>query len=112
MIPDYSEVVSRAKLEERERWQEIVEKMPYFELREGWQIAVIPPTVGAVARFRIKQDKGHVSIYADWYEKLGYFGQPHWEIYPNKEGDNERFAINDTVDMIEAVALSLAEQNK
>lgn len=45
-----------------------------------------------------------MSVYLDCYEALGYFGGPHWEIYPNEIGNNERFAIDDIDSMLAAIA--------
>jgi hypothetical protein len=88
--------LERFKMEEDLKWREIARTMPFFTVPEGYQIAVIPPFAGAEARFRVKRPDGEeISVYADFYNSLGYFGGPHWEVYPDKDDNNSRVPIDD-----------------
>lgn len=101
----------RSEVERMERWREVASDMPYIRFPRDWEVAIIPPFSGAVARFWVRKGAGHVSVYADFYERLGCWAEPHWEIYPDAEGDNARFSIaTDTDAMLAAIAKSLAKQ--
>lgn len=102
----------RAQVEREEKWREITPQMPYLSFPKSCMVAMIPPFGGAIARFRVQKDSAIVSVYADFYEALGYFGGPHWELYPDADGDNARFAINDTAGLLREIARSLRKQKR
>jgi len=102
-----SDTIDRYKIEQAEDWRPICDKIPFIKFPSDWEVKVIPPFAGAVARFLVKKGNKTVSVYCDWYERLGFFGAPHWEIYPNKSDDNERFAVDDVAALLEAIGLSL-----
>lgn len=57
--------------------------MPFINFPSDWLIQIIPPFGGAMVRFRvILPDGRRKSVYADFYDNLGYYGSPYWEIYP------------------------------
>lgn len=97
------------KAEKAFEWRKWCEKIPYIEFPSSWQVQVIPPFAGAVVRFCVRKPgmKGRVSVYLDCYEMLGYFGEPHWEIYPDANDNNARFAMNDTYTLLEEIGKSL-----
>lgn len=107
MIDNY---VMRRQLEQSEKWHDIVGKMPKLKFYFDWEITIIPPFAGAVARFIVNKDNARVSVYCDWYERLGSFGEPHWEIYPDANDDNATFSLNDTDELMRAIADSLEKQ--
>lgn len=79
------------------QWRENWDKIPFFELPPGFSISVKPPITMADARFLVKHPDGTVvSVYLDLHDNLGYFGSPHWEVHPDKFGDNSRVSIEDT----------------
>lgn len=101
----------RARIERVERWREICNEMPHLAFPRGWEVAIIPPFGGAVARFRVRKGRAAVSVYADYYERLGGWSEPHWEIYPGPSGENEWFSIaTETDEMLAAIAKSLRAQ--
>ena len=105
--------MERYELESAEKWNNIIRQIPALNFSENWLVKVIPPFGGAVARFQVRHkdnEKAYVSVYCDWYERLGYFGAPHWEIYPNIEDMNERFALNDTEELMKAIHASIDKQ--
>jgi hypothetical protein len=96
------------KLKEFRKWQK---EMPYLTFKPHWQVKVIPPFAGAVARFVVKDGESTVSVYFDVDDTLGYVGEPYWEIYPDKEGDNARFLMNETDELIQAISDSLESRH-
>lgn len=97
------------RIMETRKW---VDAIPYINFPNNWNIKIIPPFAGASIRFIVRQDKGNVSIYLDCYDRLGYFGSPYWEIYPNEEDDNQRFDILDTENLLKYIQQSLDKQNE
>ena len=99
--------------------RDLINKIPFIELKPDWMIQVIFPFCGAAARFKIKlksNENCYVSVYLDTTCTLGTFQDdagnliPHWEIYPDSEGDNARFAMEDVTALIEAINSSLMAQ--
>src|SRR5690554_775483 len=81
---------------EKRKWHEIAKKMPFMEVPEGYEIAIIPPFSAADARFWVKRpDERVISVYADFYDSLGYEGKPYWEVYPCVDGETGRCEIDD-----------------
>lgn len=98
------------EVEEKLEYRNWMAKIPWIEFDPGWQVMVIPPFAGAMVRFLVKNpgaENRHVSVYLDCYEKLGYYGGPHWEVYPDSEGNNARFMMNDTKGLLDAIRESL-----
>lgn len=82
-----------------------------------WRLHLWPGTTGALVRFGVSFDgecrdlgEGLVSIYFDVLSKLGCVAQPYWELYPNAEGDNERFLCGEEAELFEAIEKSLQDQ--
>lgn len=107
-----SEYTQRTILERDEKWAEIINLMPKLKFKNEWDVTIIPPFNGVVARFLVYYGKGSVSVYCDWYEKLGFFGGPHWEIYPDTDEENWRCALNETTKLMAAIEASLNKQNE
>lgn len=108
--------MKRYEIEAEEKWREdILPKIPYLPFKAEWEVAVIPPYSGAVARFFVRlkgNDKTRVSIYLDWFEKIGYHGgTPYWEVYPC-EGDCNRHDLDDVTGLMTSIQQSLDEQIK
>ena len=95
----------RFDVERDEDWRKWIEKIPALNFKEDWDVKVIPPFGGAIARVMIVK-KGnpekHVSVYLDCYDALGCMGEPYWEMYPY-EGDTYRALLNNTDDLIEKI---------
>ncbi len=93
---------------ESEKW---IQKLPYLAFKPNWLVKVIPPIVGAVIRFWIKEvdsnDGDHVSIYFDAYNNLGYFEGPYWELYPASDGDTARFSLGDEDELLAEIEKAL-----
>lgn len=82
-------------------------EIPYIQFPSEWKIKIIPPFGGASVRFIAKLNDKEVSIYLDCYGNLGCMASPYWEIYPNFEGDNERFGLDEVEEMLESIRLAL-----
>lgn len=98
--------IQKYKLEalKDEKWRASVREFPFIQFPEGWLVQCIPPFSGAYARFRVQLPCGKKkSIYADFEERLGYFGEPYWEVYPYL-GDVGRCAIKDVDDLLAMIA--------
>ena len=96
--------LKRAEVERDEEWREKwIQKIPHLHFKQDWKVKIIPPFGGAIARFLIDKGDNHVSVYLDCYDKLGYFGEPYWEVYPYEE-DVYRVAMNDTDELVKIIA--------
>lgn len=96
---------ARWSVESDEKWREIIDTFPWVEFPAGWRVQVIPPFAGATARFRVKLpgSEDAISIYADHYNALGWYGSPYWEVYPY-HGDVGRCDLADTARLLEMIA--------
>ena len=83
--------------------------MPRLSFPADWKVTIIPPFSGAAARFLVDKGKDHVSVYADFADMLGCFGEPYWEICPY-EGETFRTEIANGEELIEAIGKSLKDQ--
>tara|TARA_R110000772_G_scaffold5454_4_gene19491 strand:+ start:5238 stop:5594 length:357 start_codon:yes stop_codon:yes gene_type:complete len=96
-----TDFMKRITLENEEKWPSIIEEVPSINFDAEWGVRIIPPFGGAVGRFWImkafkdSKDERVVSVYLDWYDTLGYFGNPYYELYP-WEGDIKRYALTET----------------
>jgi hypothetical protein len=105
-MKDISNFIKRVEIEREDQWIEWIDKIPLIQFPEGWQIQIIPPFSGAMARFRVKKGEDCISVYLDVYDQLGFMGQPYWEVYP-VEGDTERCYMGDTQGLIKIITKAL-----
>jgi hypothetical protein len=104
VIKDY-----RCAVEQEEDWSGWCNKIPALKFKSSWDVKVIPPFCGAIARFTVsKNGSDFVSVYLDCFDALGFmYKNPYWEIYPDHEGENKRFMLNETKQLISAIDKSL-----
>lgn len=77
------------------------EKMPKLKFKDHWEVKILPPFGGAIIRFHLETDYGFVSVYFDAYDRLGFMGEPYWEVY---DGDDiERFLLDEHEEMMEYI---------
>jgi hypothetical protein len=103
--------VKRYTVEYAEKWREICAQVPFIKFDPRWEISVIPPFAGAVARFLVRDPaipKSKVSVYLDWFDALGYMDAPYWEVYPVGD-DTERCLLAETEKLLESIRKSLVE---
>lgn len=84
----------RFSIEYKEKWREWCKRMPVLHFEKAWDVKVIPPYGGALARFTVDHNGKHVSVYFDAFSTMAwmYEGEtpiPYWEIYDGE--DTERF---------------------
>ena len=102
-----SDYRSRSNVEHVEEWREWCNKIPALQFDSDWDVKIIPPFGGAMARFTVKKaDKAdkHVSVYLDVFSELGIMHDetgnpiPYYEVY---DGENTpRFYLNETDEMM------------
>lgn len=102
-------------IQQKHEWYKWAEEIPYISFPAEWEVRVIPPFGGTIARFwvRPKVGKGdiHCSIYLDCYDVLGCYGEPYWEVYPH-DFDVFRCDMNDTESLLNAIKESFEKQSK
>ena len=92
--------IKRIEVESEEKWDTICKSVPALNFKEEWDVKVIPPFGGAVTRFQIEKDgKFLCSVYLDWYDKLGCYGAPYYELYP-WESDIKRYALTEVNELM------------
>lgn len=91
---------------EHEKWRE---EIPFIKFPSDWEIKIAPPSVGAVIRFQVRKGNAWVSVYLDCYGHLGAVSHPYWEVYPY-DGDCFRCYMNNTDELLKAIAKSIKEQ--
>ena len=98
------------QVSEEFEWYEWVDKIPYINFPERFDVKIVPPVGGAIVRFLIR-DKKHkdaiVSVYLDCYEILGIYGEPYWEIYPDIDDSVYRCNMDNVEELIERIAKSI-----
>jgi len=102
--------LKRYEIERQEEWSDACKKMPKLRFPAYWDVTILPPFGGAMARFMVDLPCGqHKSIFADFHHTLGYFGMPgdqpipYWEVYPYR-GDVGRCEIGDVQKLFEMIA--------
>jgi|AKVG01.1.fsa_nt_gi hypothetical protein len=103
------EFLSRHEIERLEKWRECSQEIPYIKFKQEWEVKIIPPFAGAMARFMVKSGNANVSIYLDVYDVLGCCNGPYWEIYPHGESVY-RCDIDETDKLVNAISESISQQ--
>jgi hypothetical protein len=107
-------IQERSIVETQEKWRESIQQIPYISFKEGWEVSIIPPFGGAMARFLVREksnQKGRVSVYLDYFDNLGCVGKPYWEVYPIGN-DTARHLLNETDDLVKTIEQALIEQRE
>lgn len=103
--------------EEWDKWRDVILRSNPLKFKEGWSVFVIPPEVGAIARFVVKKGDVSLSVYLDCLERLGYVGGPYYEVYPiggevsgdNKEDWPRRYLLGEEEEMMKEIEESLGQ---
>ena len=97
-------IVARFGIEKQDKWRESINTIPFVSFPADWSVQVIPPFGGAMARFRVKLPSGATkSVYLDFYDRIGYYGEPYWEVYPVGD-DVGRCDMADTAELLRLIA--------
>lgn len=97
---------TRHKVEAAEDWRGWCNKIPAIKFKADWEVKVIPPFAGAIARFLVSHNGNTASIYLDCYAKLGAWDEPYWEVFPF-EGDVGRCRMAETETLLSMIESSL-----
>ena len=101
--------MERYQIEQNEKWREWIEKIPSLNFPEKWNVTIIPPYGGAMARFKVELNGKIASIYLDCHSALGFCDGPYWEVYPCYDDDTYRCEIHEVEDLMKAITYSLEE---
>lgn len=89
-------------------------EIPAIHFKPEWDVRVIPPFGGAMMRFTVEHGGKSISVYCDFFDALGYFGGPYWEMYPRTYADVGapyqdvmRFPLDDTRGLVENIDAEL-----
>jgi hypothetical protein len=111
-MKDHAEYMLRYNVEASECWREWCEKVPFIRFPAEWDVKVIPPFAGAIARFIVRLPDGETrSVYLDVYNRLGFYSnppEPYWEVYPY-QGDVGRCDMADVAELIRMIGDSTPE---
>lgn len=105
----------RFEIERKEEWRNWCGKMPKLHFKEEWEVKIIPAFGGAFTRFTIDYNGKHISVYCDVLSRLGYMFDeadspiPYFEIYPNEDGDCNRYLFDETEQMMKDIERLLNE---
>ena len=103
--------IKRYEVENEYEFRKWMQKIPALHFKPEWNVKIIPPFGGAIARFTIDYNNRHISCYLDCYDELGYYGKPYWEIYPYTYEDGEidvfRCDMEDTYTLITKIEKEL-----
>ena len=91
------------RISEEMEYYKYMEEIPFFSVKEGWEIKLSPPLGGAMVRCRIKKQNKEVSIYLDCHDNLAPMGQPYWEIYSFEDDIQERYLMNEIKELEETI---------
>lgn len=101
--------IDRYKIEQIENWRDYIHKIPSLKFNPDWEVKIIPPFGGAMARFTIDFNGNHASVYLDCNDSLGCVGVPYWEVYPVGD-DVGRCLMNETDELMSLINESLSRE--
>lgn len=102
---EYNSIISRSYIETKEEWRKWCDKIPTMKFDSDWNVKIIPPFAGALARFQISKNDNFVSVYFDAFSMLGYMYDkagnpiPYYEVYDGY--DTWRYLLDETDKMME-----------
>jgi len=102
--------IEKYNIEIADEWSKWIKETPFISFDPEWQVQVIPPYGGAVARFCVKKGDFKVSVYLDCYSRLGYHKGPYWEVYPYRD-DVGRCDMSDVKSLLDMIRESFRESN-
>ena len=80
-------------------------EMPHTQFPADWQVRRLPPFAGAMARYKVTLPSGRMkSVYADFNDRLGFMGEPYWEVYPYHKDEIGYCDIQDVDKLLEMIA--------
>lgn len=96
----------RQLVENHEKWREWCKDIPSLHFKEDWEVKVIPPFMGVLARFTVSKGDRSVSVYLDG--DCDTINEPFYEIYDGT--DVMRFFMDgNTKEMMDVIGKILDE---
>ena len=98
---------NRSNIERNEKWREWCDKIPALRFDSDWDVKIIPPFGGAIARFTVTKGDKHVSVYLDAFAELGLVYDdagdpvPYYEVYDGK--NTPRYYLDDVDEMMDYI---------
>ena len=95
-------------------FREWIDRVPYVPFDPAWMARAIPPFGGAIVRYSVDAEGERFSIYLDADNSLGFYTDadgnlaPYWEIMPGRDGDLERFDMDDVEGLVNEIRAVLA----
>lgn len=101
----------RFDIEEQEKWKYWCYKMPALRFDPSWDVYIIPPYAGAMARFLVRKGERFADVYFDAYSRLGWMMAgsepiPYFELYP-WENDVKRYRLDEVDELMNDIRLVL-----
>ena len=96
----------RSKIEEKENWRDWAGVMPALHFDSDWEVKILPPFAGALARFVVRKGEKRVSVYFDAHARLGAMydesgsPEPYFEAYNFELFQEPERYLFDQVDMM------------
>ena len=97
--------LQRYRVESQENWREWCKKMPKLRFDPEWDVKIIPPFGGALARFAVSKGDRWCDVYFDAYSRLGWVMDdddnpiPYFELYPWEE-DVKRYYMDEVDELL------------
>jgi len=101
--------IQRATIEGQEKWEEICKEIPPLNFKKEWDVKIIPPYGGTVARFVVNYNGKVVSVFLDWYGRLACEDEPYYELYP-WEDDIKRYYLTETEELMKDIETVLERE--
>lgn len=92
----------RARADQIYEYRDWSKRIPPLHFKYEWNVKIIPPFSGAIARFFIEYNERHISCYLNCYDELGCYGEPYWEIYPYQD-DVWRCGMMETEELMKKI---------
>lgn len=110
----YVSELKRGEVEKDEEWKQWCDRIPPLKFDSEWDVKIIPPFLGALARFWINHNDKHVSVYLDGYSRLGWMVDdagdpiPYYEMYDGN--DCTRYYLDEVDTMMADIRRVLNEE--
>lgn len=108
--------LNRFNIEYDEDWRQWGTKIPDIHFKENWNVRIIPPFGGALARFIVFCGNKQVSVYFDAFSALGYMYDsnnkpiPYFEAY-SIDGDAKRYLMEEIEEMMKDIEKELEKDD-
>ena len=91
-------------------WKSWRYNLPYLKFDPSWEVKIIPPFHGLIARFLVKSGQGEVSVFFDAYDSVGSERCPYWEVYCFLRKEWYTFLSGDEDEMMEKIRFLLSQE--